>query len=175
MCHALSIVEYFVEYLSPLQDIMEKLKMSNQNNLSKVSQLMVAGLACAYCMLSCFSCVWLCATQWTVACQTPLSMGILQARILEWVAVPPPGDLPNSGIEPASLMSPALTGGFFTTSATWAELAYLLSKLDLYAFKNLCFLFCFSFGWVWLLLKVNCESLIGIVLWWVQNWRVAQV
>ena len=50
--------------------------------------------------------------------------------------VPPPGDLPNLGIEPASLMSPALTGGFFTTSATWAELAYLLSKLDLYAFKK---------------------------------------
>ena len=57
MCHALSIVEYFVEYLSPLQDIMEKLKMSNQNNLSKVSQLMVAELACSYCMLSHFSCV----------------------------------------------------------------------------------------------------------------------
>ena len=32
--------------------------------------------------------VWLFATPWTVACQTPLSMGILQARILEWVAMP---------------------------------------------------------------------------------------
>ena len=32
--------------------------------------------------------------------QAPLSMGILQARILEWV--PPPGDLPDSGIEPES-------------------------------------------------------------------------
>ena len=30
-----------------------------------------------------------------------------------------PGDLPDPGIEPASLMSPALEGGFFTTSATW--------------------------------------------------------
>ena len=28
--------------------------------------------------------------------------GILQARILEWVACPPPGDLPNTGIEPRS-------------------------------------------------------------------------
>ena len=45
--------------------------------------------------------------------------GILQARILEWVACPPPGDLPDPGIKPASLMSPALAGGFFTTSATW--------------------------------------------------------
>ena len=31
----------------------------------------------------------------------------------------PPGDLPNPGMEPASLMSPALAGGFFITSATW--------------------------------------------------------
>ena len=28
--------------------------------------------------------------------------GVLQARILEWVAMPPPGDLPNSGIKSAS-------------------------------------------------------------------------
>ena len=35
---------------------------------------------------------------------------------------PPPGDLPDSGIEPASLMSPALAGRFFTTSTTWETL-----------------------------------------------------
>ena len=45
--------------------------------------------------------------------------GILQARILEWVPGPLSGDLPNPGIKPQSLMSPALAGGFFTTSATW--------------------------------------------------------
>ena len=45
--------------------------------------------------------------------------GILQARVLEWVLCPPPGDLPDPGIEPPSLMSPVLAGGFFTTSATW--------------------------------------------------------
>ena len=38
------------------------------------------------CVLSCFSCVQLCATLWTVPFQAPLSRGILQARILEWVA-----------------------------------------------------------------------------------------
>ena len=37
--------------------------------------------------VSCFSCVRLFATLWTVACQGPLSMGILQARILEWVVI----------------------------------------------------------------------------------------
>ena len=45
--------------------------------------------------------------------------GILQARILEWVGCPPPGDLPNPGIEPASLKSPALAGRFFISSSTW--------------------------------------------------------
>ena len=40
---------------------------------------------------------------------------IFQARIMEWVATPIPGDLPHSGSEPASLQSPALAGGFFTT------------------------------------------------------------
>ena len=45
--------------------------------------------------------------------------GILQARILEWLPFPPPGDLPNAGIEPACLTSPALAGGFFTTGTTW--------------------------------------------------------
>ena len=56
-----------------------------------------------------------------VDCRPPGSSvhGILQARILEWVACPPPGDLPDPGIEPSSLVSPALAGGFFTTSAAW--------------------------------------------------------
>ena len=42
------------------------------------------------------------ATPWTAARQAPLSMGVLQTRVLEWVACPPPGNLPNPGIEPAS-------------------------------------------------------------------------
>ena len=41
-------------------------------------------------------------TWWTVARQAPLSMGMLQARILEWVPCPLPGNLPNPGIEPRS-------------------------------------------------------------------------
>jgi len=45
--------------------------------------------------------------------------GILQARILEWVACPPPGDLPDPGLEPVSLPSPVLVDVFFTTSTTW--------------------------------------------------------
>ena len=70
-------------------------------------------------MLSCFSHVQLCVTLWTLDPQAPLSMWIVQARIQEWVACPPPGNLPNPGIEPMSLTSLALAVGFFTTSATW--------------------------------------------------------
>jgi len=36
--------------------------------------------------------------------------GIFQARILEWVAISPPGDFPHAGIEPESLASPAFAG-----------------------------------------------------------------
>ena len=45
--------------------------------------------------------------------------GIFQARILEWVAIFFSRDLPDPGIEPASLASPALVGTFLTTSTTW--------------------------------------------------------
>ena len=54
--------------------------------------------------------------------------GILQARILEWVAMPPSGDLPNSGIKLVSLVSRTLAGVLFvclfvfTTSASWEVL-----------------------------------------------------
>ena len=57
-------------------------------------------------------------------CSSPGSSvhGILQARILEWVAMP---CLPDPGIEPMTLTSPALADGFFTTSATWEALSRL--------------------------------------------------
>ena len=44
--------------------------------------------------------------------------GILQARILEWVAISCSRGSSHPGTEPTSLMSPALAGGFFTTSTT---------------------------------------------------------
>ena len=71
------------------------------------------------CMLNRFSRVWLCATLWTVAPQAPLSMEFSRQEYWNGSPWSPPGDLPHPGIEPVSLMSPALAGGFFTTSATW--------------------------------------------------------
>ena len=51
--------------------------------------------------------------------QAPLSMELPRQDILEWVAISFSRDLPDPGIEPESLASPALASGFFTTCATW--------------------------------------------------------
>ena len=71
------------------------------------------------CVLSCFSCVQLFGTLWTVAYQVPLSMGFSGQEYWSGLPYPPPGGLPDPGIKPVSSTSPALAGGFFTTSATW--------------------------------------------------------
>ena len=69
-------------------------------------------------VLSHFSYVQLLVTPWTVACQAPLSMGFSRQEYWSGLPCPPPGDLLDPGIEPASL-SYALAGRFFTTSTTW--------------------------------------------------------
>ena len=70
-------------------------------------------------MLSRFSCVQLFAASWTVACQSPLSMGFSRQEYQTGLPCSLPGDLPDPGIKPVSLTSLALADGFFTTSATW--------------------------------------------------------
>ena len=66
-----------------------------------------------------------------VALQAPLSMGFSRQEYWSWLPCPPPGDLPDPGIEPVSLMSPALAGGFFTTGATWETRSYAYTSLKL--------------------------------------------
>ena len=51
-------------------------------------------------------------------CQAPLSMGFPRQEYWSGLPFPSPGDFPDPGTEPESLTSPALAGGFFTTSAT---------------------------------------------------------
>ena len=46
-------------------------------------------------------------------------MGFSRQEYWSELPLPSPGDLPNPGIEPWSLTSPALAGRFFTTSTTW--------------------------------------------------------
>ena len=74
---------------------------------------------CLLCLLSCFSRVLLFVTLWTIACQVPLSMEFSRQDYWSGLPRPPPWDLSDPGIGPMSLSSPALAGGFFTTSAIW--------------------------------------------------------
>ena len=66
---------------------------------------------------------------WTVACQAPLSMEFPRQEFWSEWPFPPPGDLPDPGIELTSLASPALADRFFTTSATWE--AHTLGRRDI--------------------------------------------
>ena len=91
--------------------------MKDENKSPIDSALFHIGLC--VCVLGCFECVQLSVTLWTVACQSPLSMGFSRQEYWNRLSCPPSGDLPNPGIEPTSLMSPALAGWFFTTSITW--------------------------------------------------------
>ena len=70
------------------------------------------------CMLSLFSHVQFVVTLWTVARQAPLSTEFSRQEYQSGLPYLPPGDLPNPGIKPISLMSPELADGFFTTSTT---------------------------------------------------------
>ena len=75
------------------------------------------------CVLSHFSRVELFATPWTIAGQPPLSMGFSKQEYWSELPCTLPGDLPDPGIEPASLMSPALADKFFTTAAAAKSLS----------------------------------------------------
>ena len=101
-------------------------------------------------MLSHFSCVQFLATLWSLAHQAPLSIGFSRQEYwsgLPWLSL---GDLPKSGIELASLMSPALEDGFFTTSAIWKSPGWpgslhnyctrneLITQIVTYDFTNIC-------------------------------------
>ena len=59
-------------------------------------------------VLSCFSRVRLFATLWTVSHQAPLSIAFFTQEYWSGLLYPPPGDLPNPGIEPTPPVSPAL-------------------------------------------------------------------
>ena len=69
-------------------------------------------------VLSHFSHVWLFVTPWTIAHQAPLSRGCSRQEYWNGLTCPTPRDFPYPRIKPASLISLALVGGFFTTCAT---------------------------------------------------------
>ena len=72
-----------------------------------------------------------------VAHLAPLSMGFSRQGYWSGLPCPPPGDLSDSGIELASLMSPALAGGFFTSWATTEALLAHMASLFFSFLRNL--------------------------------------
>ena len=75
-------------------------------------------LASVY-MLSHVGHIQLFANLWIITRKAPLSMGFIKQEYWSGLPCPPLGYIPDSGIEPSYLMSPALAGMFFTTSATY--------------------------------------------------------
>ena len=59
-------------------------------------------------------------TPWTITHHAPLSMEFSRLEYWNGLPFPPPGYLPDPGIEPVSLVSPVLVGGFFTHCAFFA-------------------------------------------------------
>ena len=98
--------------------------MTNSYSVSSICQACVAQYLYQHmlCYAYSLSYNWLFATPWTVACQAPLSMGILQARILEWVAMP----YARGSFQPRDRTQVScIAGGFFTVWATREAQEYL--------------------------------------------------
>ena len=89
-------------YLSGLQNVFPEYQDNLLRNQSACEQAQL------------LSCVLLFATSWTGACQAPLSMAFSRQEYWGGLPFPPPGDLPDTGVESESLASPALAGGFLT-------------------------------------------------------------
>ena len=82
-------------------------------------------------------CPTFCNPLWTVARQAPLSMGFSRQEYWNGLPCPPPGDLPNPGIQPESpnsSASPAVAVGFLTTSTIWEahRYTYIYTKYILF-------------------------------------------
>ena len=92
------------------------LTLSSAPRIFAKNQLASCRLVC--CASVCMpSRAWLFETPWSVATQAPLSMEFSRQEHCHGLPCPPPGNLPNPGVEPMSLVSPALAGRFFTTAS----------------------------------------------------------
>ena len=77
-------------------------------------------------------------TLWTITHKAPLSMGFSWKEYWSGLLYPPPGDLLDPGIRPASLKSPALAGRLFTISITWEADASIYIYIYLYIYICIC-------------------------------------
>ena len=112
--------------------------MSQQSTTTTAYTIESLKLAADLCALSRFSCVQLFAILWTITHQAPPSLELSRQEYWNWLPCPPSGVLLDPGFKSKSL-SPALAGGFFTTSATWEALTVDLVTLndrELFSWNN---------------------------------------
>ena len=114
-------------------------KGTSNTNVSGVVCVCVCVSVCS-CMhaacvvLSHFSRVWLFAASWSEALLAHLSMGFSRQEYWSILPCSPPRDLPDPGVKPKSLVSPALANRFFTTGTTWE--AYIIhTYVDMYVYN----------------------------------------
>ena len=84
------------------------------------------------------SCVQHFETPWTIASQAPLSMELSRREYWSELPFPPPGDLSDPGIEPASPVSPALAGRFVTTEPPGKPSLFFFQSLFLFVCLYVC-------------------------------------
>ena len=82
--------------------------------------------------------VWLFVTPWTVAHQVPLPVECSGQESWGGLPFPIPGDLPNPGLKPVSLTSPALPDRLFTTSPVCCHFKEPIWKAGIFRDGNLC-------------------------------------
>ena len=119
--------------------------LTNSQSSDNKNAIILAGCVCV-CVRS-LSCVPLFVTLWTVAHQAPLSTGFSRQEYWSGLPFPPPGDLPNPGIKPASPVSPALQADSLPLSQRGSS-AWCLWRVNYswYVFtvkNNSLLLFCF--------------------------------
>ena len=96
---------------------LQSMGLHSQTQLSMNNSVHYSNKHMRACALSCFSRVRLCNP---MDCSLPVSsMEFSRPKYWSGLPSPPPGGLPDPGIKTVSLTSPALAGGFFTTTATW--------------------------------------------------------
>ena len=121
ICHKVLVGIY--EIFSP-----NRISFSLWPQLGPYPVMVLNLIDCTRCVVQFFATPW---TEDPMECNLPGSSGnwILQARILQCVTLSFPGDLPDPGIEPGSLASPALAGGFCTTGPP-GRVACVLSRFS---------------------------------------------
>ena len=107
---------------------MNHLTISVQEGWLMVLPIIVEGRCVRPQLLSCASPF---VTPWIAAQQVPLYLGFSRQEYWSGLPCPPPGDLPDPGIEIESFTSPALAGRLFTTGATWMGEARCSAKYPL--------------------------------------------